>query len=208
MSFLGLPIGLEGRLVVGGSGSVAESLRRASQDLETFSPLLDRDFADLSASDAGVGGHPEIRLSLGPGRRDLPMVRLGAELRELDGPRSYYLGARSCSRADRDRARREHRLLAVDLATGLRTAVLELEGRPAHLVLDLDVLDPAFAPAVPRFLGRGATPAELWAALRTLPPGSLSSCEVGGLVPWRDPDGRTARLAAELARDLALILWG
>lgn len=209
MTFLGLPGGTEAQVLVCGGGSAAEAIRRASQDLETFSPALDRDFADLSAADAGSEAVPGARLYLGQSRRDLPLVRLQADLRELDGPRSWYLGGRACSRADRDRARREHRLLAdVDLGTGLRTAILELQGEPAHLVVDLDVLDPAFAPGVARPFARGATPRELWEALRCLGPGAVDSCEVTGLVPWRDPDGRTARLAAELARDLGLILWG
>lgn len=206
MTFLGLPGGAEARIVVCGGGSVAEAIRRASQDLEPFSPLLDRELRD--ASDAGANVVSGARLYLGHGRRDLPLIRLGAELEELEGPRTSYLGVRACSVADRDRARHEHRLLTgIDLATALRTAALELGGELAHLVVDLDVLDPAFAPGVARPFALGASPRELWDALRGLEPGSVASAEVTGLVPWRDPEGRTARLAAELARDLALILW-
>jgi arginase family enzyme len=49
---------------------------------------------------------------------------------------------------------------------------------------------------------------ELWRAFEVLRDGPLRSFEVRGLVAPLDHDGRTAFLAAEAVRDLALLLWG
>ena len=214
MRFLDLPAPGPGtRRLVAGAGPVAEALRRASRGLDPYAPRWDRDFRDLGAADAGSareGAH--ILLGPGPVPEGLPLVYLAAGLEPVEPPgTAWYLGARRYTREARDRARREQRLLPlaeVDLGVALRTALLETGGSPFHLVLDLDVLDPAWAPGVERPAGLGATPRELWAALGLLRDGPVASFEVRGLVPERDPEGRTALLAAEAVRDLALLAWG
>ena len=215
MTFLGLPpAGPETRLVLGGGGAMAEALRRASRGLLPYVPRLDRNFRDLSAGDAG----PSLegaRILLGPCPcpPGLPQVHLGAGLPAAsEKGTAWYLGARRYGREERERARREQRLLPlaeIDLSTGLRTALAELGGRPFRLVLDLDLLDPAWAPAVQDPAGLGAEPRELWKAFEVLrDEATLESFEVRGLVVERDPSGQTARLAAEAVRDLALLVWG
>lgn len=214
MTFLDLPAPGPGtRRRVAGAGPVAEALRRASRGVDPYAPRWDRDFRDLGAADAGSAREGAcILLGPGPVPGGLRSVHLAAGLEPAERPgTAWYLGARRYTREERDRARREQRLLPlaeIDLGVALRTALLETGGQPLHLVLDLDVLDPAWAPGVERPAGLGATPRELWGAFELLRDAPLASFEVRGLVPGRDPEGRTALLAVEAIRDLALLAWG
>lgn len=211
MNFLGLPApGPSTRLLLAGAGEAAEAIRRASSGLDPYVPRWDRDFLELGAADSrgALGG---ARLLLEPVPLEGPQVWIGAGLEPARPGTAWYVGARRYRREERDRARREQRLLPlpeVGLEVALRTALMEIGERPFHLVLDLDVLDPAWAPAVARPCGLGADPRELWAALEVLRDRAPASFQVRGLVPETDRDGRTALLAAEIVRDLALLAWG
>jgi len=214
VTFLGLPTpGPETRLLLGGEGEGARALRQASLKLQTWVPRWDRDFRDLGLADAG-GRLEGASILLGPAPRPegVTTIHLGASLPPADHPGTvWYVGARHYSKEDRDRARSQQRLLPlaeVGLEVALRTSLLEIGPRPTHLVLDLDILDPAWAPAVARPGGLGAEPRELWQAFSVLRDRPLRSFEVRGLVARLDREGRTALLAAEAVRDLALLLWG
>ncbi len=214
MTFLNLPVPQPGtRLILGGDGEGARAIRRASWRLDAYVPRWDRDFRDLGLADAGPGLEgASILLGPAPFPEGVPTIHLGATLPPGGRPGTlWYLGARRYQKEERDLARSQQRLLPlaeIGLDAGLRTALLEIGPRPGHLVLDLDVLDPAWAPAVARPCGLGAQPLELWRAFEVLRDGPLRSFEVRGLVVELDHDGRTAFLAAEAVRDLALLLWG
>jgi arginase family enzyme len=214
VTFLNIPLaGPQSRLVLGGGGLVAQAIRRASLALDPYVPRWDRDFRDLGVADSGAI-RKGARIMLGPGAspEEVPVIYVGAGVPVLPRvPAVWYVGGRRYGREDRDRARHEHRLLPlaeISLEVGLRTALLELGGQAFHLVVDLDVLDPVWAPAVARPTGLGAEPRELWKAFETLRASTLGSFEIRGLLPGRDADGQSARLAAEAVRDLALLVWG
>ncbi len=214
MTFLNLPPpGPQTRLVLGGGGVVAQAIRRASLALDPYVPRWDLDFRDLGAADSGpIRKGARILLGAGAPPEGLPLIHLGAGVPTLArAPAVWYVGARRYGREERDRARRAHRLLPLaelGLEVGLRTAMLEVGPQAFHLVVDLDVLDPVWVPAVARPAGLGAEPRELWKAFEALRASGLASFEVRGLLPGRDPDGQSARLAAEAVRDLAMLVWG
>jgi arginase len=77
---------------------------------------------------------------------------------------------------------------------------LRLTG-PLYLSLDLDALDPAFAPGVSHHEPGGFTTRELLGIIQSLPV-SLVGADLVELNPARDPAGITAALAVKLLKEL------
>jgi agmatinase len=82
---------------------------------------------------------------------------------------------------------------------------LRLSG-PLYLSLDLDALDPAFAPGVSHHEPGGFSTRELLGIIQGLPP--LVGADLVEFNPVRDPQGITAALAAKLVKELATKLLG
>lgn len=77
----------------------------------------------------------------------------------------------------------------------------DLDG-PLYLSLDLDALDPAFAPGVSHPEPGGLSTRELLSILQALP-GPLVGADIVELNPLLDPQGLTARVAAKLLKEIA-----
>ncbi len=77
----------------------------------------------------------------------------------------------------------------------------ELRG-PVYCSIDLDALDPAFAPGVSHREPGGLTVREVLDLIQRLP-GPLIGADVVELNPLRDPSGITATVAAKLVKELA-----
>jgi agmatinase len=75
------------------------------------------------------------------------------------------------------------------------------EKGPVYLSLDLDVLDPAFAPGVSHPEPGGLSTREVIHLIQRLP-GPLVGADLVELNPSRDPSGLTARVAAKLAKEI------
>jgi arginase len=76
---------------------------------------------------------------------------------------------------------------------------------PLYVTIDLDGLDPAFAPGVAHREPGGLTPRELLSVLRKVK-GPVIGADIVELVPSLDPSGMTATVAAKLAKELAALL--
>jgi len=72
---------------------------------------------------------------------------------------------------------------------------------PVYVSVDLDVLDPAFAPGVSHPEPGGLSTREVIGLLQRLR-GRVIGADVVELNPARDPEGLTARVAAKLAKEL------
>jgi len=137
---------------------------------------------------------------------------VGRRLAELVGPdRLTFLGVRACSDEGLDFARNEGIKVITPgelRAKGVRQVVrslepiLDLEG-PLHISLDVDVLDPSFAPAVQTPEPFGLEPGELLELLTALCDRGLTSFDLVEVAPDYD-NGQTAILAARL---LAEVMW-
>jgi agmatinase len=79
--------------------------------------------------------------------------------------------------------------------------------RPAYLSIDLDALDPAFAPGVSHPEPGGLSVRELLGILHTLPV-PLIGADVVEYNPRQDPTGVTAVVAAKLVQELAACAVG
>lgn len=82
---------------------------------------------------------------------------------------------------------------------------LRLSG-PLYVSLDLDALDPAFAPGVSHHEPGGLSTRELLGIIQGLP--ALAGADLVELNPVRDSQGVTAALAAKLVKELATQLLG
>lgn len=230
VGFLGIPELYDGQfdsqtqLLVSGGDDSAALIREASSALDTFSPRLDRDFADLAAFDCRERTS-DVSLLLGDSTLDwgLPVVYLGAGIvapcstGDIDEAARYgtlpadntvwYLGGCNYSRSERDWARNTQRLLPIhelDLEVALHSAISELAGQPFHLMVNMDIFAVSWAPAVKRTSLFGLQPGQFWRAMSALQGAPVSMVQVCGLVADHPGSSSTARLAAEAARDLAI----
>jgi agmatinase len=73
---------------------------------------------------------------------------------------------------------------------------------PVYLSLDLDVLDPAFAPGVSHWEPGGLSTREVVQVIQSLA-GTLIGADVVEYNPVRDPSGMTAMVAAKLVKEIA-----
>jgi arginase family enzyme len=73
---------------------------------------------------------------------------------------------------------------------------------PVYLSLDLDGIDPAFAPGVSHREPGGLTVREVLTLIQSLP-APFVGADVVELNPRRDLDGVTAAVAAKLVREIA-----
>ncbi len=80
-------------------------------------------------------------------------------------------------------------------------AVAALGDGPVYLSFDLDGLDPAFAPGVNHYEPGGLTVREALSVIHALP-GRLVGADIVELVPGRDLQNATAKVAARLVKEL------
>jgi len=76
---------------------------------------------------------------------------------------------------------------------------------PIYISLDLDVLDPAFAPGVSHFEPGGLTTRELIDILQGLK-GRVVGADIVEFNPRQDASGRTAMVAAKLLKEMATLM--
>lgn len=126
-----------------------------------------------------------------------PFARI---LDERLADRLVQVGIRVLSRHGREQADR----LGVEIfdmrawAAGVRPRV---DG-PVYVSLDLDALDPAFVPGVGHYEAGGLSVRDVLGEIQRLD-GPIVGADVVEYNPMRDPDGRTAFVAAKLVKELA-----
>jgi len=117
--------------------------------------------------------------------------------------RLIQVGIRSATRHQRDQAQRfgvemyemRHRPWRLPMTfTG-----------PLYISLDLDVLDPAFAPGVSHFEPGGLTTRELIDILQGMK-GPVVGADIVEFNPQQDTSGRTAMVAAKLLKEMATLM--
>jgi agmatinase len=118
-------------------------------------------------------------------------------------------GIRTINQHQREQARR----FGVEVITmragieGMITAARRLEG-PAYLSLDLDVLDPAFAPVISHPEPGGLSTREVIAIVQAIPRGRLVAADLVELNPVNDLRDLTARVGAKLVKEIVARMLG
>ena len=87
-------------------------------------------------------------------------------------------------------------------SAGKRPAFAESDAGPIYVSIDLDGLDPAFAPGVSHCEPGGLTTREVIQMVQNLPK-PLIGADIVELNPRRDPQGLTAEVGAKLVKELA-----
>jgi len=175
-------------LVLGGDHSITDPVVRAFE--ERFGGL------ELLHLDA----HPDLYESFDddPRSHASPFARI---MERGNVSRLVQVGIRTMNRHQREQARRFG--VEVIEMRQLRHPWPELrfEG-PLYVSLDLDVLDPGFAPGVAHHEPGGLAPRQALDLLQRID-GRLVGADVVELNPNRDTTGITAALAAKLVKELA-----
>lgn len=147
--------------------------------------------------------HADLRADyLGERLSHATAMRLVAE--ELPRGRVYQFGIRSATREEVAFARDHTHFHPGRVLEPLRECLPHLQGRPLYVTVDIDVLDPAYAPGTGTPEAGGISSGELLEAIY-----ALRGCRVVGfdlveISPGLDPTERTVVLGAKILREAIL----
>ena len=117
------------------------------------------------------------------------LIQLGIR----SGLREEFLLGRRCSR---------YFSMGIELPAPI---LAELQAHPLYLTLDLDVLEPAYAPGTGTPEAGGVTYTELLTFLRQLAGLHVVALDINEVAPPLDPTGATSAIAAKLVREMMLL---
>ncbi|MFZ3101160.1 MAG: agmatinase [Desulfitobacteriaceae bacterium] len=147
--------------------------------------------------------HADLRLDYyGETNSHATVMRKIAEL--LGRKRVYQFGIRSGTREEFDFAREYTHLVIEDVLEPLKAALPELKGKPVYVSLDIDVVDPAFAPGTGTPEAGGCTSKEILKAIHVLRDLNVVGFDLVEVSPAFDSSERTALLAAKIVREVIL----
>ncbi len=109
------------------------------------------------------------------------------------------IGIRGMNSHQLEQAKR-FKVESIDMRAGQKQPVLKIKG-PVYLSLDMDVLDPAYAPGVSHPEGGGLTTREVLEIIQQLP-GPLVGADLVEYNPNHDPTGITDVAAAKLMKEI------
>jgi agmatinase len=118
--------------------------------------------------------------------------------------RLYQFGIRSGTRDEFDFASAGTNLFVDNVLAPLRENLSQLIGCPVYISLDIDVVDPSFAPGTGTPEPGGISAREIIAAVRFLGELDVVGFDLVEVCPVCDPSARTALLAAKLVREAIL----
>jgi agmatinase len=116
----------------------------------------------------------------------------------------YQFGIRSGTRDEFQFGRSRTNFYPFEAARGLRSCLPGLKGRPVYVTLDIDILDPAYAPGTGTPEPGGIQPAEIFEIMTLLQELQVFGLDIVELAPVYDASGITAMLVAKVARDCLL----
>ncbi len=122
----------------------------------------------------------------------------------VGGERMYLMGVRSECETGMERAR-ETNIFLQDVLEPMKRVREEIMGKPVYFSLDIDVVDPAFAPGTGAPEPAGITSRELMSALALLEDLNIVGADLVEVAPAYDPSQITALLAARSMRELLLM---
>lgn len=130
---------------------------------------------------------------------------VGTAARTLPLGEIWQFGIRSATREEHQFALERTHLYPFDFFRPLQQVLAQLGG-PLYITLDIDVLDPAYAPGTGTPEAGGIPPRELLAGLELLAQSEVVGFDLVELIP-DDPGDISAALGAKILRE-ALLLFG
>lgn len=144
--------------------------------------------------------HADLRKDYyGEERSHSTVMRKAAEI--LGPGRVFQFGIRSGIKDEFEFARSHTRLYPQEVLQPLQTVLPELKGKPVYLSLDIDVVDPAFAPGTGTPEPGGCTSREIIQAVHCLGQLNIVGFDLVEVCPQLDFSERTAILAAKIVRE-------
>jgi len=126
---------------------------------------------------------------------------------ELLGPgRLYQLGIRSADRRELEETEGLTEVHFYKVVEPLSSVLPKIAGRPVYLSIDIDVVDPAFAPGTGVPEPGGITSQELLDALSMFNGQNVVGSDLVEVAPAYDSTGQTGLLAATVVRECLLLL--
>lgn len=169
----------------------------------------------LPAVKSAAGYYPDLSVIHFDAHADLRDRYLGMSLShatvmrrvtEIVGPENLFqFGIRSGTREEFVFARSSVNFHSSVDAGDVARAAERLKGKPVYVSLDIDVLDPAFAPGTGTPESGGCAPVQLLEALEALSGLQVVGFDLVEVCPAYDQSERTAILAAKLVREALLI---
>ncbi|WP_026691631.1 agmatinase [Alteribacter aurantiacus] len=127
---------------------------------------------------------------------------------KLIGPENVYsFGIRSGMREEFQYAKESGMHMSkYEVAAPLKEILPTLKGRPVYVTIDIDVLDPAFAPGTGTAEAGGITSKELLEAIVAIAESDINvvGCDLVEVSPPYDPSDQTAIAASKFIREMIL----
>jgi arginase len=145
--------------------------------------------------------HPDLYEDFGgdPLSHASPFARI---LERGDAKRLVQVGIRTANRHCREQARK-YGVETIEMRE-FDAATVPIPEAPLYISIDLDALDPAFAPGVSHHEPGGLSVRDILSVLQRAP-GPIVAADVVELNPSRDINGITAVVAAKLVKELAAL---
>jgi agmatinase len=124
---------------------------------------------------------------------------------DIVGPRNVYqFGIRSGAREEFVYGREYTNFYPFDVLAPVRSVLSQLQGRPIYITVDIDVIDPGFAPGTGTPEPGGCTPHDLMAALHAFNQHQVVGFDLVELCPLAESGVATSVLAAKIVREAIL----
>lgn len=124
----------------------------------------------------------------------------------IDGEKLFQLGIRSGTREEFEWAKENTRIYPGKVLEPLPGIIEEIRNLPVYITLDIDVIDPAYAPGTGTPEPGGCSSVEIIKALHLLKELNIVGMDIVELCPAYDPSQITAVLAAKLVREAVLLM--
>jgi agmatinase len=118
----------------------------------------------------------------------------------------YQFGIRSGTRDEFQYGHAHTNFYPFEAVRTLRSCLPDLKERPVYVTLDIDLLDPAYAPGTGAPEPGGIQPAEVFEVLTVLQELQVVGLDIVELAPAYDASGITAMLVAKMTREGLLAL--
>lgn len=126
----------------------------------------------------------------------------------VGGNKVYQLGIRSGTREEFQWAKDNTHLFPYEVLGPLEEIKQQIKGLPVYVTLDIDVVDPAYAPGTGTPEPGGCSAREILKALHSLAGLNVVAMDVVEVCPVLDSSQITAILAAKLVREAILLFSG
>ncbi|SMB96122.1 agmatinase [Desulfonispora thiosulfatigenes DSM 11270] len=158
--------------------------------------------------------YPELALLHFDAHADLRKDYLGEEnshatvirkiCEKIGGKNVYQFGIRSGDKEEFEYAKNNTNMYINEVLDPLKEIITKLKNRPVYITIDIDVVDPAFAPGTGTPEPGGCTSKEILDAVLLMKDLNVVGIDVVEVSPMNDHSDRTALLAAKLVREIIL----